>query len=234
MEQSLTISRLDEIDAAFAGCRSWIHPNMLGFIKSKVGNKCYFDLEEMVEKFNDLLLKLKMIDQSGKKILFVATYTKIKRIIGKFISQTNHFYVDNRWLGGTLTNFDLIQKRLFLLQDFYNQERKDWNENLTKKEKLKFQIKKSNLETNLKGILEMTTTPDYLFVVGPRAEEIAIKEAQKLKIPIIAMTKGDSDPKQFLDFLPINDVSSEVLKLIMKRVVDFALEKKTTLLIHNE
>lgn len=225
---TLTINRLDELKADFGGSKSLSHPKMAPYIKSQKKGVYYFDLDKTLTKLESLLEKLKIVEESGKKILFVATASRIRDVVGKFIAKTNHFYIDHRWLGGTLTNFEFIQKRIFLLQEMYNQEKKGIVESWPKKERFKFQARKATLELNLKGILEMKTLPDYLFIVSPKLQKNALKEAQKLNIPVFALCKSDSDPSQFVEFAPINDGSIPVLEVIMQEMIDLCFQTKET------
>ena len=222
---NITINKLAELNADYAGLKSYAHPQMLPFIKKKEKGIYFFNLNHTLPKLESLITKLQEIEASGKKILFVATASRIRNIIGKFIAKTDHFYVDHRWLGGTLTNFDFIQKRILLLQDLYNQEEQKITETWTKKEKFRFQAKKATLELNLKGLLKMKTLPDYLFVVNPKNQMNTLKEAQKLNIPVLALTKSDSDPRQFVEFVPINDGSIPVLELVMEEIMNLCFKK---------
>ena len=226
IKTELTINKLSELQADFGGTKSSSHPNMLPFVKSQRKGIYFLDLDKTLVKLNDLLVKLEEIEASGKKILFVATASRIRDVIGKFISKTNHFYIDHRWLGGTLTNFDYIQKRIALLQDFYNQEERGLLENRTKKERFHFQAKKATLELNLKGILKMKALPDYLFIISPKNQKNALKEAQKLNIPVLTLCKTDSNPKEFVEFVPVNDGSIPVVELIMEEIVKLCFLKE--------
>ena len=108
----------------------------------------------------------------------------------------------------------------------YARENKGLINLLTKKERVFFQKKKINLENNLKGILEMSKIPDYLFIIDPQREKIALKEAQKLQIPVLALVKTNVNPEKFEHFVPINDGSREVLELIMKNITENCLQSK--------
>lgn len=222
---SLNINKLDELNADYGGLKSLSHPNMLPFVKSQEKGIYYFKLNVTLSKIESLIEQLQAVEAEGKKILFVATASRIRNIIGKFIAKTDHFYVDHRWLGGTLTNFDLIQKRLLFLQEMYNQEKTGLVATWSKKERFKFQTKKATLELNLRGILKMQTLPDYLFIVNPKNQQNTLREAQKLNIPVFALSKADIDPKQFLECVPINDGSIPVLELVMKEIIDLCFAK---------
>ncbi len=224
----LNIENLRALNADFGGKRRYAHPKMLCY--TQYDKKKYYvyvlNLEKSLEKLKKLKNVLKEIDQEGKKILFVATKEVAKGLLEKFITKTNHFFIDKRWLGGVLTNFDSIQKQIFLLQEMYARENKGLINLLTKKERVFFQKKKINLENNLKGILEMSKIPDYLFIIDPQCEKIALKEAQKLQIPVLALVKTNVNPEKFEHFVPINDGSREVLELIMKNITENCLQSK--------
>ena len=136
------------------------------------------------------------------------------------------FYVNQRWLGGMLTNFKTIKKRIERLKELERMEEEGLFEVLPKKEVLNLKREKERLEKYLGGIKNMTSLPDALFIVDPRKEKIAVSEARKLKIPIIAIVDTNCDPDEVDYVIPGNDDAIRAVKLITEKIADAVLEGK--------
>lgn len=225
MKSAINLDRKQilESKANHAGLKRLTHPKMLPYMDGLVGHfhrKFYlFNFDKMVLKLTELKDKLTEIDQNDKKILFIATKTTLRGTLSKIIAKTNHFFVDNRWLGGMLTNFENIQKRILLLQEMYSDENKGLVKLWPKKERMQFQKKKQALEVNLLGILEMTELPDFVFLIDPKNQQIALKEAQKLDIPVLALLRGDNNPAYFEAFAPINVNTPKMLAIVLEELL---------------
>jgi small subunit ribosomal protein S2 len=134
------------------------------------------------------------------------------------------FYVNTRWLGGTLTNFTTIRKSIHRLKEIEGILAQEGNENLTKKERLRLEREKEKLQKNLQGIKEMDELPDALFVVDPKQEYIAVKEANILGIPVVAVVDTNCDPDLVDHVIPGNDDAIRAIRLFTARVADAVLE----------
>ena len=134
------------------------------------------------------------------------------------------FYVNTRWLGGTLTNFSTIRKSIHRLKEIEGVLAQEDNENLTKKERLRLEREKEKLEKNLTGIKEMDELPDALFVIDPKQEYIAVKEANILGIPVVAVVDTNCDPDVIDHVIPGNDDAIRAIRLFTSRVADAVLE----------
>ena len=161
---------------------------------------------------------LNKIALSGRKILFVATKKQAKEIVAKAASSVKMPYITERWPGGMLTNFVTIRKAVKKMSAIDRTKQDGTFETLSKKEKLQIDRLRAKLEKNLGSISEMTRLPGALFVVDIRREHIAVKEAQKLNIPIFAMVDTNCDPREVDYAIPSNDDASKSIDLILSHV----------------
>jgi len=160
----------------------------------------------------------------GKSILFVGTKKQAQESIEAEAKRCNMFYVNNRWLGGTLTNFKTIRSRIDRLNAIDAMERSGQFEVLPKKEVIKLVAEREKLEKNLGGIREMKKLPGALFVVDPRKERIAVAEARILGIPIVGIVDTNCDPDEIDYVIPGNDDAIRAVKLIAGKMADAVLE----------
>ena len=160
----------------------------------------------------------------GKSILFVGTKKQAQESIESESKRCNMFYVNNRWLGGTLTNFKTIRSRIERLNAIDAMERNGSFEVLPKKEVIKLNAEREKLEKNLGGIREMKKLPGALFVVDPRKERIAVSEARILGIPIVGIVDTNCDPDEIDYVIPGNDDAIRAVKLIAGKLADAVLE----------
>jgi small subunit ribosomal protein S2 len=161
---------------------------------------------------------LRKIAASGKKILFVATKKQAKDIVAENAGNVNMPYITERWPGGMLTNFVTIRKAVKKMAMIDRMKKDGTFNSLSKKERLQVDRQRAKLEKNLGSISDMTRLPGALFVVDIKREHIAIKEAQKLKIPIFAMVDTNSDPREVDYLIPANDDASKSIDCIMSAV----------------
>ena len=160
------------------------------------------------------------IAQSGRKILFVATKKQAKDIVSEMAKKVKMPYITERWPGGMLTNFVTIRKAVKKMTSIDRMKKDGTFETLSKKEKLQVDRLREKLDKNLGSISEMTRLPGAVFIVDIKREHIAIKEAQKLKIPIFAMVDTNSDPRDVDFVIPANDDASKSIRKILSIVVE--------------
>ena len=203
--------------------RKW-NPNMAPYIYMERNGIHIISLYKTVAKIEEASEALKKIAASGRKILFVATKKQAKDIVSKSAERINMPYITERWPGGMLTNFVTIRKAVKKMAAIDRMKKDGTFETLSKKEKLQVSRLRAKLEKNLGSITEMTRLPGALFVVDIKREHIAIREAQKLKIPIFAMVDTNSDPRQVEYVIPSNDDATKSIEKIMTIVTDVLAE----------
>ena len=169
---------------------------------------------------------MKNLAQDGGKVLFVGTKKQAQDTIRDEAIRSGMYYVNQRWLGGTLTNMQTIQKRVNRLKDIEKMEEDGTFDVLPKKEVVMILKEKERLEKFLGGVKNMNGLPDAVFIVDPRKERIAVKEAQKLNIPIVAMVDTNCDPDEIDYVIPANDDAIRAVKLLTSRMADAILEVK--------
>ena len=163
---------------------------------------------------------------AGKTVLFVGTKKQAQESIESEAKRCNMYYVNNRWLGGMLTNFKTIQTRIKRLNDIDKMEATGQFDVLPKKEVIQLKAEREKLEMNIGGIREMKKLPGALFVVDPRKEHIAVTEARILNIPIVAIVDTNCDPDEIDYVIPGNDDAIRAVKLIAGKMADAILEGK--------
>ena len=203
--------------------RKW-NPNMAPYIYMERNGIHIISLYKTVAKIEEASEALKKIAASGRKILFVATKKQAKDIVSKSAAKVNMPYITERWPGGMLTNFVTIRKAVKKMAAIDRMKKDGTFETLSKKEKLQVSRLRAKLEKNLGSITEMTRLPGALFIVDIKREHIAIREAQKLKIPIFAMVDTNSDPRQVEYVIPSNDDATKSIDKIMTLVTDALAE----------
>ena len=199
--------------------RKW-NPNMAPYIYMERNGIHIISLYKTVAKIKESSEALKKIAASGRKILFVATKKQAKDIVSESAKKVKMPYITERWPGGMLTNFVTIRKAVKKMTAIDRMKKDGTFETLSKKEKLQVNRLRAKLEKNLGSINDMTRLPGALFVVDIKREHIAIKEAQKLKIPIFAMVDTNSDPRKVDFVIPSNDDATKSINKIMTLVVE--------------
>ena len=188
------------------------NPKMKQYIFGEKNSIHIIDLTQTVEFFKNALTKVHKIISGGGKILIVSTKKQASEQVSELANETKQFYVNYRWLGGMLTNWNTIQNSIKRLKKLDEQLSKE-NIGFTKKEILKFSKEKEKLQRSLGGISEMKKTPDLIFIIDTNVESLAVAEAKKLKIPIIAILDTNSDPTG-IDFpIPGNDDARRSINL---------------------
>ena len=207
--------------------RKW-NPNMAPYIYMERNGIHIINLYKTAAKVDEAAAAMQKIAASGRKILFVATKKQAKDIVAAKASAAKMPYITERWPGGMLTNFVTIRKAVKKMAAIDRMKKDGTFETLSKKERLQVDRQRAKLEKNLGSISEMTRLPGAIFIVDIKREHIAIKEAQKLKIPIFAMVDTNSDPRDVDFVIPANDDASKSIDKILGIVTDAVSEGLTT------
>ena len=206
--------------------RKW-NPNMASFIYMERNGIHIINLYKTAAKVDEAAEAMKKIAASGRKILFVATKKQAKDIVAEKAAEAKMPYITERWPGGMLTNFVTIRKAVKKMAAIDRMKKDGTFETLSKKEKLQVDRQRAKLEKNLGSITDMTRLPGAIFVVDIKREHIAVKEAQKLNIPIFAMVDTNSDPREVDFVIPSNDDASKSIEKILSIVTNAVSEGLT-------
>ncbi|HXW76228.1 MAG TPA: 30S ribosomal protein S2 [Candidatus Eremiobacteraceae bacterium] len=206
--------------------RRW-NPKMAKYIFQERNGIYIIDLQKTVAKLREVYNAVKEMSRHGKIFLFVGTKKQAQEAVREEAERCGMYYVDQRWLGGTLTNFQTIQKRISRLRELERQRDTGMFDVLPKKEVSKLTDELDRLERFLGGIKDMPRLPDALFIVDPRKERIAVLEARKLKIPIIAVVDTNCDPDEIDYAIPGNDDAIRAVKLMAGKIADAIVEGRT-------
>ena len=202
--------------------RRW-NPKMAKYIFTERNGIYIIDLQKTVHMVDDAYNFLRKVAQDGGSVLFVGTKKQAQDAVKEESLKAGQFYVNERWLGGMLTNFQTIQKRIKRLKELEAKEDGTF-EVLTKKEVQKLRHEMEKLEKFLGGIKEMKKLPSALFIVDPRKERIAVAEARKLNIPIVAIVDTNCDPDEIDYVIPGNDDAIRAVRLLTGCMADAVLE----------
>ena len=205
--------------------RRW-NPKMAQYIFTERNGIYIIDLQKTVRKIDEAYMFVRDLALEGKSILFVGTKKQAQESIESEAKRCGMYFVNNRWLGGTLTNFRTIQTRIKKLNEIDKMEADGQFEVLPKKEVIKLCAEREKLLKNLGGIREMKKLPGALFIVDPRKERIAVQEARILGIPIVAIVDTNCDPDEIDYVIPGNDDAIRAVKLIAGKLADAVLEGK--------
>ncbi|MCL1998078.1 MAG: 30S ribosomal protein S2 [Turicibacter sp.] len=205
--------------------RRW-NPKMAPYIFAERNGIYIIDLQKTVHKVDEAYKTVSNIVSAGGDMLFVGTKKQAKESIKEEALRCGMFYVNERWLGGMLTNFKTIQSRVQRLKDLERMQEEGTFEILPKKEVAQLMHEMEKLSRNLGGIKEMKRVPSVIFVVDPRKEHIAIKEARNLGISIVAIVDTNCDPDEIDHVIPGNDDAIRAVKLIAGKMADAVLEAK--------
>ena len=203
--------------------RRW-NPKMAQYIFTERNGIYIIDLQKTVRKIDEAYMFVRDVALSGKSILFVGTKKQAQESIESEAKRCGMFYVNNRWLGGMLTNFRTIRTRIARLNEIDAMEQRGDFDVLPKKEVIKLIGEREKLEKNLGGIRNMKELPGALFVVDPRKENIAVTEARILGIPIVGIVDTNCDPDEIDYVIPGNDDAIRAVKLIAGKLADAVLE----------
>ena len=191
-----------------------------------VAMKQFIDLQKTSNKLDEAYEFMKEQSEEGKKVLFVGTKKQAQDCVKEAAEKSGMYYVNQRWLGGTLTNFDTIRTRINRLTELETMEQDGTFDVLPKREVVLLKKEMDKLNKNLGGIKEMTELPDVLFVVDPKKEHIAIQEARKLNIPIVGLVDTNCNPDDVDYVIPGNDDAIRAVKLITDVMANAIIEGK--------
>lgn len=203
--------------------RRW-NPKMKGYIFMERNGIYIIDLQKTVKLMDEAYRFIKDVAASGEKVLIVGTKKQAQETVVMEAERSGCFYVNQRWLGGMLTNFRTIRKRIDRLFELEKMEADGVFDVLPKKEVLRLKHEQQKLQKFLSGIREMKKLPAAVFIIDPRKEKIAVAEARKLKIPIVAIVDTNCDPDEIDYMIPGNDDAIRAVKLITSRMADAVLE----------
>ena len=203
--------------------RRW-NPKMAEYIFTERNGIYIIDLQKTVKKVDEAYYFLSDIAKQGGTVLFVGTKKQAKDSIVEEAERCGMYYVNNRWLGGMLTNFKTIEKRIEKYNKLIEMEENGVFDVLPKKEVIKLKGERDKLEKNIGGIKNMTKIPQALFVVDPKVEHNAVLEAKKLGIPVVAIVDTNCDPDEVDYVIPGNDDAIRAVKLIVSRMADAVIE----------
>ena len=203
------------------------NPKMRPYIYTTFKKLHIINLEKSITHFNNAKNFIEKITKNNSKILFVGTKRAARDIVSKYATEAKMPYVNIRWLGGMLTNFDTVKKSIQKLDDLKSQLNTALIDGLTKKESLVIKKQIAKLEKNLSGIKHLETTPDALFVIDTRYEKIAIQEANKLNIPVIAIVDSNNSFDGVDYMIPGNDDSMSSIELFVKEITNIIINTKS-------
>ncbi|MDQ0217050.1 30S ribosomal protein S2 [Peribacillus cavernae] len=205
--------------------RRW-NPKMKKYIFTERNGIYIIDLQKTVKKVEEAYNFVKEVAANGGTILFVGTKKQAQESVKDEAIRSGMYFVNQRWLGGTLTNFETIQKRITRLKEIEKMEENGTFEVLPKKEVIQLKKELDRLEKFLGGIKDMKGLPDAIFVIDPRKERIAVAEAHKLNIPLVGIVDTNCDPDEIDVIIPANDDAIRAVKLLTGKMADAILEGK--------
>ena len=226
---SVTVKQLLEAGVHLGHKTFRWNPKMSSFIFGSKNSIHIIDLVQTLEMANAALNEIHKCVSSGGKLLFVSTKKQAAETIATLAKDTSQFYVNHRWLGGMLTNWQTISNSIKRLKKL-SIELKSENTGFTKKENLKMDIQRDKLERSLGGIADMKKIPDMIFIVDTNVEELAVKEAIKLNIPIVAIVDTNSDPTGINFPIPGNDDARRAINLYCDLIKQTILDAQQNIL----
>ena len=205
--------------------RRW-DPRMAPYIFTARNGIYIIDLQKTAKKIDEAYAVLKSIVDEGKTVIFVGTKKQAQECVKEEAERCGMYYVNNRWLGGMLTNFETIRSRVNRLKELETMAEDGTFDVLPKKEVIELRKETDKLEKNLGGIRDMTELPGAMFVVDPKKERIAILEARKLGIPVIGLVDTNCNPEDVDYVIPGNDDAIRAIKLIIEAMANAVIESK--------
>jgi small subunit ribosomal protein S2 len=203
------------------------NPKMKAFIFGERNGIYIIDLAKTAKLFREAEQFVTNLASEGRTVLFVGTKRQAQDAVAEEAQRSGMFFVNQRWLGGLLTNFTTIQRSLARLRDLEAMETDGRYESLSKKEIAQLEKEKRKLQKNLEGIRNMSRLPDALFVVDTRKEKIAVDEARKLKIPVIGVVDTNCDPDEVDYVIPGNDDALRAIRLFTSKIADAIVSGRT-------
>ena len=224
---NISIKEMINAGVHFGHQSKYWNPKMRPFIYTTFKKLHIINLEKSITHFNTAKNFIEKITKNNSKILFVGTKRAARDIVSKYAVEAKMPYVNIRWLGGMLTNFDTVKKSIQKLDNLNSQLNTALIDGLTKKESLVIKKQIAKLEKNLSGIKHLEKTPDALFVIDTRYEKIAIQEANKLNIPVIAIVDSNNSFEGVDYMIPGNDDSMSSIELFVKEITEIIINTKS-------
>ena len=222
----ISMKKLLEVGVHFGHQTKRWNPKMAPYIFTSRNGIYIIDLKKSSDKIDEAYAAMMDIVAKGGKVLFVGTKKQAQEAVQSEAERSGSFYVNSRWLGGTLTNFKTIQKRIRRLKELEKMEEDGTFDLFTKKEAILLKKEQAKLEKNLGGIKEMRRLPNALFVVDPKVEHNAVAEAKILGIPVFGIVDTNCDPDEVDYVIPGNDDAIRAVKLIIAAMADAVCEAK--------
>lgn len=216
--QDATIDAMFKSGAQYGYQKSRRHPSTMPYIFGTKNGVDIIDIEKTKELLDKSLIEVKALASSGKTILFVGTKPEARSAITETALSLNMPYVNERWVGGILTNFQEIKKRVAKLLDLRDQKEKGLLEKYTKKERILLEKEVEDMARNFQGLVGMNKIPDAMFVVDPKKEHIAVTEANKVNIPIISLLNTDCNLKEVKYPIVSNDASLPSIEFFLEKI----------------
>jgi small subunit ribosomal protein S2 len=226
LSEPISVKQLLEAGAHFGHLTGHWHPRMKSYIFTQRNGIHILDLEQTVAMLEKACDYVKDLVSKGGNILFVGTKKQAQEVIEEEAKRCGMFYVNQRWLGGMLTNFATIQSRIDYLVRLEDKKSRNELDYLPKKEKQKVEKEILRLNRLLGGFKEMTSIPGALFIVDPTKEKIALAEAKKVGIPVVAIVDTNCNPDGIDYLIPANDDAIKAIKLMCSKIADAVLEAK--------
>jgi len=224
VDQTITIKHLLEAGLHFGHrSRRW-NPKMKPFIFGKKGGIYIVDLEKTLERLRVACDAVRNVSEAGQDVLFVGTKPQARPIIEEEAGRCSAFYVTERWIGGLLTNFDVVSTRIARMVDLERMIRENDYGDATKKESILLQREHKKLAKMFSGVKEMDRLPGAVFMVDPTREDTALAEARRLKIPVVALVDTNGDPESVEYPIPGNDDALRSIRLVTSAVANAVLE----------
>lgn len=227
MPNTVTIKQLLEAGAHFGHQTSSWHPHMKSYIFTRRNGIHIIDLEQTIVMLDKACQFVRQLIADGGTILFVGTKKQAQQSVEEEAKRCNTPYINQRWLGGVLTNFTTIQTRIDYLVRLEDQQAKGEFSHLTKKEALKLEREILRLNRQIGGLKEMTSLPQALFIIDVIKEKIALAEAKRVGIPIVAIVDTNCNPTGIDYPIPANDDAIKAIKLICSSIADAVIEGRT-------
>lgn len=231
MPESVSVKQLLEAGAHFGHQTSRWHPRMKKYIFTKREGIHIIDLEQTVSMLDRACEFIREVAAEGGKILFVGTKKQAQEAIEETAQRCGMYYVNQRWIGGVLTNFATIQARIDYLVRLEDQQSRGEFNRLPKKEILKLEKEIARLNRQMGGIKEMTSLPAALFIVDPPKERIALAEARRMGIPVVGIADTSCDPDEIDYPIPANDDAIRAIRLICNKIADSVIEGTNELMV---
>lgn len=223
-----SLRELLEVGAHIGHLRGKSHPGANSFVFTIKDGLMVIDLEKTSAKLSEAIEVLKKWREEGKIILFVGTKPQAKAIVAAVASLLGYPYITERWLGGLLTNFETVKKSLTVLEDLEKKVNDPNFVDLPKREQRRIAERHQKMLGTLEGIANLTKLPDALFVVDAAGESIAVSEANRLGIPVVAILDTRADPSKVAHAIPLNDDSKRAVELVMGVIRDELMGKTVT------